>query len=748
MELLPGNLALENNPHELSIWRKIASILQNEAGILGYRIPAIGISEKEQIPSFILRSEKFGIVLLDVVNTKITRIDDEGTFWYASEEEEIFSRDITISQFNEQIINRLNKDFELFDFKKRELKFPKIRKYLLFPENTREEIAAIWGVGDSTQMINDAIATEEIDDSLANVIFVNRSEFYIEKNKLDKIDSLLENTDRSNQRTKSIKQPKTVSDFIKKSLEYTFKLDETQRRVAMQVPDGPQRIRGLAGTGKTVILSMKAALAHKDFPDYKMLFVFNTQSMYNQIQKYISDYYVKETQENPNWNNLEVLHAWGGRGKEGLYSRTAEKYGVRPKTFFEVKEYKDPLEKVYIDLLEQVRSKLVPVYDIVLIDEAQDFSPALFETIFLLTKEPKRIIWAYDEFQSLRELKIKECEQLFGKNKNGIPNLSESKLQGCYLGGIEKDFVLPNSYRNPRINLMIAHGIGMGLYKPSEIIPIEDAQSWMSRGYKIEQPENKLKFEYNDVVIVERPEEYSRNNLETLLRENGKNEKELVKFQRFDQSHMQLNQVVDDIVSLVTQQMVSPEEIIVINIETKRSEKEFEYLRSQLDRREIKAITPGYIESSDKFKEHGFITLTTAFRAKGNEANVVFILNAQNIVDNTTYRMRNAFFVAATRSRGWCYIYGYGSKSESLRDEIDSILSDYPRFIFTFPRAEDIQRRLELLSADKDLEKVENEIDKILQDKTYRALLIEKLKRGDNEMSKELIQLLDKNENQ
>jgi hypothetical protein len=43
-------------------------------------------------------------------------------------------------------------------------------------------------------------------------------------------------------------------------------LDQDQNRVAFQVPDGPQRVRGLAGTGKTVLFTQRAAkMSWEDF---------------------------------------------------------------------------------------------------------------------------------------------------------------------------------------------------------------------------------------------------------------------------------------------------------------------------------------------------------------------------------------------------------------------------------------------------------------------------------------------------
>ena len=91
--------------------------------------------------------------------------------------------------------------------------------------------------------------------------------------------------------------------------------------------------------------------------------------------------------------------------------------------------------------------------------------------------------------------------------------------------------------------------------------------------------------------------------------------------------------------------------------------------------------------------------------------------------------MRNSFFVAVTRSRGWCYVSGNGEKCQLLEQEIENIINNYPQFKFIFPKDDDLQRRIKLVSADKDLETVDSSIDKILNDPTSKALLLEKLKR-------------------
>lgn len=523
----------------------------------------------------------------------------------------------------------------------------------------------------------------------------------------------------------------------------TFKLDSTQRSVALQVPNGPQRIRGLAGTGKTIILSMKAALTHISNEDFKILFVFNTQSMYNQIKSNIEKYTIEEASKAPDWDRLLVLHAWGGRKKEGLYSFLCSQYGLSPKTLYEARNMSDPYQYIFSDFLSKKKGEIQPIFDMVLIDEAQDFPPAFFETIYYITKEPKRIIWAYDEFQSLNELKISDPETLFGTDKDGNPNMSNDSIKGQYEDGIDKDYMLPNSYRNPRKVLLYAHGLGLGLYSERAKVPMQDKYSWEARGYEIIQPRDKNKFEENDHIVVERPEKYSKNILEKLVDEHSKfSSNDIIKFKNFDTIKQELDSVIKTIRYLINNDKIEPEEIVVISLDKSSANSHFNYIRTNLNSYGVLCITPGFVESSDLFKEKGRVTLTTAFRAKGNEANIVFVINSQKAISDSTLRQRNALFVSITRSRGWCYITGNGPDAVKLKKEIDAIDNDYPKFEFDFPSESDYTRRLQIISeSDKSLSNKEKTIDDILSEDVTLALLIEKAK-GDPETFERLKKLM------
>ncbi|QMW05488.1 DEAD/DEAH box helicase [Spirosoma foliorum] len=738
MQLLAGSLDIKGKPFEQNMWDTLVEYTKDHEGILSYQNPSLGITDLDEIPSFIIRSNSFGIILFQVVDETVTDLSEEDDEFWKTTNGFIYSPDILLNNYYQQIISRVSSEPKLYNRKEGTLKFD-IRKYIVLISNKSHEINNLQK--GSNNLSSELIFHDNYTQSLNEIFTIGG--YSLEEEKLDIIDSLIDGTIvyKKTRKDKILLEPLTKNDFIKISLDHTWKLDSTQRAVAMQIPSGPQRIRGLAGTGKTIILCMKAANAHKTLEDFKILFAFNNLSMYSQIQKHIQDYYVWETKKTYNPDKLQIRHAWGGKNIRGIYSDVCEDIGITPKTFFDVKHLPDPNNAIFEDLLKFHKDKIKPKYDLVLIDEAQDFSPAFFEVIFLLTKKEKRIVWAYDEFQTLKELRIREPEELFGIDSDGKPNLPSSTLEGEYSGGIQKDFILPNSYRNPRVNLLIAHGVGLGLYSQKSKIPMPDKKTWEARGYKIISPD-KPKFDKNDNLIIERPENNSRNILEKLLRTHYHNEKELIQIKSFHNKKDEHDYVIKEIEHLIKIEQVEPDEIIVITLDTKDSDQDLKYIRSHLNTLGIKCITPGFIEDNSQFKELGRVTLTTAFRAKGNESNIVFVISANKTINDFTFRYRNAFFVSVTRSRGWCYITSnlYDSR---INEELSGILNNYPQFKFTFPDAVEYTNSIKIMmTSDKQLDTYQKDIDSKLNDDAYRAILLETIKNNPN-FAEEIKKILD-----
>lgn len=722
LELLPGSIEVEKNIAELHIWRLLKEFLSNDFGFLGYRVLPLGNKNIHDTPSFTVISKKYGLIFIDVCTNKLESIDEE-EYWCFSNSESLFSRDALAEFFEDEAKKRLKRSNETYNRRKRRYNLP-INRLVIFYENTNEELDTLEMEEIAT---SEYISNQNIEKLLQDKI-TGFEESEISESIISETFSLLEGTSSYQSKKPVDPELKTVNDFIQKSLNLTFKQDRAQRQISLQLPNGPQRIRGLAGTGKTVVLSLKSALTHFQYPKYKILYLFNTQSLYNQIEKLVEDYYVPEAGAIPNWSNLEILHAWGGESKPGLYYNLCKKYGLQPLTWGDVRGRGDGLNIIYNHLLTKIGDKLTSEYDMVLIDEAQDFPQPLFEVIYKITKKPKRIVWAYDEFQSLKELKIREPDELFGLGKDSTPNISKDDLKGIYEGGIRKDFILPNCYRNPRLTLMVAHSVALGLYSKSGLVDsIDSVADWNALGYNVTKPENKNQISESDEVEILRDSEHSKNRLEQFLTEEKKNPRNLLQVQSFGNKLEQASSVVDEILRLINEEDVSPEEIIVITLDTRNAEDDLAEVRSLLNKKQVQSITPGFVEKSSAFKERGFVTLTTPFRAKGNEGNVVFVLNSQKTLEDYNFRGRNSFFVSVTRSRGWCHLFGVGSNMDELISEIDRIREDYPFFKFTRPDDEFIQRRRIILSkSDKELAETNATIDKLIDQDS--EILIEQLK--------------------
>lgn len=726
MQYIPGGLGHNSSSEEKNVGTQINNEFLSFEGTFGYRIPAVGMKGKE-IPSFILQVYEHGIILLDIISEHIIGpVDDSDEYWLTETGNVIPSRDVMMDNFEREIQNRLKADGRIYDRREKQLKLF-IGRALVFCNTPEANIRSL-------NLTTPSINQYGITDYIRSFIKTYSNSIYVSKQS----QSLIEGTKVFAKSKKTISNPESnlIGDLIDRSMYNTFTLDEEQRKVSMQIPSGPQRIRGLAGTGKTVILALKAALTHKEDDELKILSVFNTQSMYNQIEDLITKYYTYETRSIPDWSQLEIMHAWGGKGKVGFYYSICKRFNINPYSFGEVRNQPDPLEYVFADLLKKLKAlNPEPYYDMVLIDEAQDFPQPFFEVVYNITKAPKRIIWAYDEFQSLNDLKIKEPRDLFGFNNQGEPNIPNSELEGVYIGGIEKDFILSNCYRNPRITLMTAHGLGLGIYRKGGIVDIlSDSKSWSAIGYSVIKP-NKNVFKEGDIVQIERLERFSKNILEKILKEKALDDKLLVSFESYESWNAEYDSVIRRIHGLITTQDIAPEQIMVISLATSGTKEIFANMRQKLDYLGIKSITPGYIEAADTFQEKGFVNLLTPYRAKGNEANIVFVTDAQYAITNTSFRSRNAMFVSVTRSRGYCYISGNGPRVKELAEEIRRIDEDYPKFNFKFPSEEEINRRRVILSkADSEVEKTQRQAEELILKNP--EILIEALKQHKDLLNK------------
>jgi len=498
-----------------------------------------------------------------------------------------------------------------------------------------------------------------------------------------------------------------------------YNFDANQRSVALTAIKGPQRIRGLAGTGKTVILTMKAALAHIKNPNAKILITYYTRSLRDIIERLITRFHRHFAEVDPNWENVHVRHGWGRANVPGVYRDACIREGIAFKSFGDVKNTRDPFGTVCRELVEN--HVLSPHYDVILVDEGQDFPDSFYQMCFFLAKgarDEKQIIWAYDELQNVFDVKVREPEQLFGMDDDGTPRISLAR--SLPPGTDTNDFVLQRAYRNQRDVLVLAHSIGFGVYK-QPVQMLENAKHWEDVGYDVVSGT----FTTGSLNVVERPLVHSPSTLNTP--ENVK----LIDIKGAPDLPSEAELASREIRQFIGGGL-QPHEILVVSLDDKAARNYFSALSKSLANFEIPCnnilIDP---YSEPPFRIDGKVTLSTVYRAKGNEAAVVIVLGADAAVLETRTG-RNKLFVAFTRTKGWLRIFGVNSRTfTALSSEVQQALSKSPRIEFTMPdmtHLNTIQRGLEekharIIEAKRRMERIKNELS--LSDEDIASLVRE-----------------------
>jgi superfamily I DNA and RNA helicase len=463
-------------------------------------------------------------------------------------------------------------------------------------------------------------------------------------------------------------------------------LDSEQHKVAVETAPGPQRIRGLAGTGKTVVLALKAANLHLQYPEARILFTFFTQSLYNQITELIRRFYRPYADAEPNWNALQVKHGWGSSKRPGVYYDICAERGALPLTLDGARRI-DRALPFRACCKHALEVGVQPYYDYILVDEAQDFPFEFFHVLLERATKDKRIYFAYDELQNLSALETPTTADMFGYDGENKPRVD---LTGEYDSDIEKDFVLHKSYRCPRQNLVLAHGIGLAIKDETSacVQMIDNASSWESFGYEILEGSLRV----GERTVINRPEANSPNRIGEIY--TGALDLIRVRVAPDRESEIQL--VAESIALLIEVEGVKPEQIIVTALPY-YFKKAFIELQNALQDRNVDSTIPGLVEESWAFGQRGKVTLSTLRRAKGNEAPVVFIMAFESLYDYVDpIENRNKAFTAISRSKGWLRISGVGPQMERAKREIDAILADDGKLCFTFPDMDNLHiRRLD-----------------------------------------------------
>jgi len=455
----------------------------------------------------------------------------------------------------------------------------------------------------------------------------------------------------------------------------TFDLE--QKRAAIRIIDGPQRIRGLAGSGKTIVLAMKAARIHSEDSDAHILYTYWTKQLHDYVKRLITRFYREFADVDPDWTKIDIMHAWGGKNLKGVYYNACINNEVPPLTLGDVKQYgRQAFNRVCKDL---EKHDLKKSYDYSILDEGQDF-PTYFYRLCRKITQNNRVIWGYDECQNILNMEIQDTIKTFGKKPPGEPYVDFSKLsteEG-------QDMVLHKCYRNPRTILVAGMALGLGIYSDKIIQMPENKEHWEDLGFKI------LEGGYNtgDHMVISRPEENSPLIKNQLLDNNHS----AIKWKIFDKFDEECQFVADNIIKDLNEELL-PQDILVISLDDLEARSYFRKISQKLNGAGVKTFNLLEAPSNTTdFMVEDYITLTTVYRAKGNEAGSVYIVGIDRIFDNKhSIVARNKLFTAITRSNAWATITGMGKDALEFEKEIKKVIDNDYQLVFEMPDLKDLK---------------------------------------------------------
>lgn len=518
----------------------------------------------------------------------------------------------------------------------------------------------------------------------------------------------------------NVKIDTSYGGIIKKIEKEIANLDQWQKKAAFEIPEGPQRIRGLAGSGKTIVLALKAAYLHTQYRDMKIAVTYYTRSLKQQYENLISDFVRELSGEKVEWDNLDIVHAWGSNSEKGIYSNIAKKAGVTPYNLTSaINKFgrQETFNGCCNELLNFIDNKYEPTYDAILIDEAQDMPSSFFRLVYNDIKEPKRIVWAYDELQNLSDVEMPSLEEMFGVDENGTLNIS---LDGAE-DEAKRDIILPICYRNPPWTLSLAHSLGFGIYHKPILQMFETLDLWKDIGYSVKSGRLKP----NNTVTLSRKNAATPEYFEELL-----DKKDSIIVKGFENKEKQYQWVAEEIYKNIQNDELDPDDILVVFPDTYYAKRDYKDFDKYLYKHGVQSILAGVNTDRDTFRDSGSITCSHIYRAKGNESPMVYIVNSDFCATGMELtKLRNILFTAITRSRAWVRICGAGTNMSILQQEIDKCVKENNfELKFKIPTTDEMKKTRKV-----NRERTQEEKEKVVKAKSSIMELIEQFERGEIE---------------
>ena len=665
----------------------LESALSNSFLQICYKYPDISRNADNEYLDIVAAHHNAGVIIIEIYDFGIEKIEKiNGPDWYLENRAEPLRPTSVPNDGKIAIRYEIEQRQELTDSEDRSI--VPCQSYAAMPNITSEEFSTRYpDIKQDNLIFKDGLQSRK---SLTEKLNISTTANLSDKNIRDVLGVLKFSNAISGEQLNVAATPNTKRELLERIDQRLKILTDKQLEIGLQTPDTAQQVRGIAGSGKTVVTAFRAARLHWQNENWNIAVTFRNRGLRQTLKDLVTKFYRQFSHgEDYDENKLDIFHAWGG-STPGMYSTVASKVdGVTSLTWTQARQkYRYQSNRFHLCCNEVLNSGEVPqIYDAILIDEGQDLPSSFFKMCYRACTEKKRVYWSYDEAQSLGNLEATDAEQLFGTDKEGNQLVDVS---GTTDGGYNKTQVMRTSFRTPRSILMTAHGFGMGMYREGPVIQAITTQNgWDYLGYEV--ADGNFKNEGNQVTLKRSIE----NSPHPLWEYQSPSD--LLTQHWADTREEELEWVIDDIERLVCEDDVKPEEIMITFLWTYEIREELlKQLVNGLETRfgedvvnDVSHITRNRGDRG-KIKKDDKISLTNIYHSRGNQAPFVYVMGMDMVAEKTSKELtarrekqwrqkhvdlRNQAFVGFTRTQGWLKICGT-DPTNRIVGEINRVLGD------------------------------------------------------------------------
>ncbi|WP_281884910.1 nuclease-related domain-containing DEAD/DEAH box helicase [Paenibacillus sp. YYML68] len=427
------------------------------------------------------------------------------------------------------------------------------------------------------------------------------------------------------------KSPLRHQDQLLLSLHNIKTMDLHQENMAKQLGDKHRLIRGVAGSGKTLVLASRAKLLAKEHPDWRILILCYgiplSRSLKQMVQRMMSEPedlldLIQQAEDAGSGSSNSVNGSKAGGAGSGSSTGNVEVYNFHEwlRNSLRMKDTDIPALLAKLEREEAI----VPMYDAIMIDEGQDFEADWLKLLSrCLNPDTQSLLLVEDRAQSIFKRKTSLAQHV------GLDFRGRSKILSINYRNTSQ--IVTFAWDFYRAHSQLQHKVQQGTVDGVDIIP---PQATKRKG-----PEPIIR----SFRSLEEEMNFVSKSILFLHREKGIPLQDIAILYRVKNSHRY--SYIDDIRRSLRQHDLSYT-WITENADAKRS-----FLR-----------------------EEPTIKITTIDSAKGLDFRAVFIVNVENMpfpLEEQEEREVALLYIAMTRALEWLFLtYSGQSKYTQYLDGV------------------------------------------------------------------------------